>query len=138
MYFEQIFGAGFKSGIRRLRQIHLGYAVLCSVILILNVFPVSYLEIFSIFYFIIFFFTMLFLLGTSVVSAIRGRTEARIITAGFAIFWGLGIYDILGRGLRQGPVLDSVLVGSNLSVGHVDFYFVARICIGTPFPAICR
>jgi signal transduction histidine kinase len=103
MYFEQIFGAGFKSGIRRLRQIHLGYAVLCSVILILNVFPVSYLEIFSIFYFIIFFFTMLFLLGTSVVSAIRGRTEARIITAGFAIFWGLGIYDILGRGLYLIP-----------------------------------
>jgi len=103
MYFEQIFGAGFKSGIRRLRQIHLGYAVLCSVILILNVFPVSYLEIFSIFYFIIFFFTMLFLLGTSIVSAIRGRTEARIITAGFVIFWGLVIYDIFGRGLYLIP-----------------------------------
>lgn len=103
MYFEQIFGAGFKSSIRRLRQIHLGYAVLCSVILILNVFPVSYLEIFSIFYFMLFFFTLLVLLGTSLVSAIGGRTEARIITAGFAIFWGLGIYDILGRGLNLIP-----------------------------------
>jgi signal transduction histidine kinase len=100
MYFEQIFGTGLKSAIRRLWQIHLGYAVLCSVILIFNVFPVSYLEMLSISYFILFFFTLLFLLGTSIVSAIRGRSEARIITAGFAAFWGFGIYDIIGGGLK--------------------------------------
>lgn len=109
LYFEQIFAADFKSAIRRLRQIHLGYAVLCTVILILNVLPVSYLKIFALSFFMLFFVTLMLLLSISVVSALKGKTEARIITTGFAIFWILGIHDIISRGLGLIPSWSGVL-----------------------------
>ncbi|NKB72247.1 MAG: histidine kinase [Candidatus Latescibacteria bacterium] len=107
-----------------MRHIHLGYAVLCSIILILNVFPVSYLEIFALFFFVLFFFTLLVLLATSIVSAIRGKPEARIITAGLAIFWSLGIYDILGRGLDLIPYWTGVTYPWGMFVFILSLGFV--------------
>ncbi len=103
MYFEQIFGAGYKSIIRRLWQIHLSYAVVSIIILLLDVFPLSYLEKLSESYFILFFFTMLILLSTSIIAAIRGKTEARIITAGFVVLGITGLYDIIGGGFGLIP-----------------------------------
>ncbi len=103
MYFEHIFGVGFKSIVRRLWQIHLVYAVVTLIILVLFIVPFSYLIKINLVFFFIFFVTLIVLLTTSVVAAIRGRTDARIITVGFFIFAALGFYDILGGGFGLIP-----------------------------------
>ena len=68
------------------------------IILLLDVLPFSYLMNINLGFFLIFFVTMMVLLTTSILAAIRGRTDARIITAGFVVFALLGFYDILGGG----------------------------------------
>jgi len=98
LYFEQIFGAGFKSIIRRLWQVHLIYTIVALVILIFDLFPVSILENFSKIFFILFFVTLIVLLSTSITASFKGSTDARIISAGFVVFAILGIYDIIGGG----------------------------------------
>jgi signal transduction histidine kinase len=98
MYFESIFGSGYKSIIRRLWQIHLIYAILCLSVLILNFVPFSAMQMHYILY-LMALTTMLVLFSTSVFYAIKGKPEARIITIGFAAFFIFGIYDILGGGL---------------------------------------
>jgi len=103
MYFEQIFGAGYKSIIRRLWQIHLIYTVACIIIMSLDVLPVSYLEMFSLGFFMLFFVTILVLLSTSIIAAIKGRVEARIITAGFVVLGLVGLYDIIGGAFQLIP-----------------------------------
>ena len=103
MYFEQIFGAGYKSIIRRLWQIHLIYVVACIIIMSLDMLPVSYLEMFSLGFFMLFFFTIIVLLSTSITAAIRGRTEAKIITAGFVVLGIIGLYDIIGGAFHLIP-----------------------------------
>jgi signal transduction histidine kinase len=98
IYFESIFGSGYKSIIRRLWQIHLIYAILCLSVLILNSVPFSAMQMHYILY-LMALTTMLVLFSTSVFYAIKGKPEARIITIGFAAFFIFGIYDILGGGL---------------------------------------
>ena len=100
LYFEQIFGAGFKSIIRRLWQMHLIYAITAFLILISGQFPVYMLEIFSMVFFLLFFITLIVLLSTCITSAVRGSRNARIISTGFIFFAGLGIYDVIGGGLE--------------------------------------
>jgi len=99
LYFEHIFGVGYKSIILRLRQIHLVYAMMYLIIVFLDLLPISSVVSLNVGFFLIFGITLLVLLTTSVLAAIRGRTDARIISAGFVIFALLGFYDIIGGGL---------------------------------------
>ena len=103
MYFEQIFGAGYKSIIRRLWQIHLIYVVACIIIMSLDMLPIFYLEMFSLGFFLLFFVTIIVLLSTSIIAAIKGRTEARIITSGFVVLGLVGLYDIIGGAFHLIP-----------------------------------
>ena len=99
LYFEQIFGVGYRSIILRLRQIHLVYAIMCLIVVVLDLLPISSLIRLNMSFFLIFGITLMVLLTTCVLAAKRGRTDARIITAGFLIFAILGFYDIIGGGL---------------------------------------
>ena len=109
MYFEHVFGAGPKSIIRRLRQIHFVYAAVTVIILVFTVIPFSYLLQINLGFFLIFFITLMVLLTTSVVAAIKGRTDARIITPGFVVFALLGFYDIIGGGFGLIPGWSQVI-----------------------------
>ncbi len=109
LYFEQIFGAGFKSIIRRLWQIHLIYAATSLIIMVLDLFPFTLLLKINLFFFILFFVTLIVLLTTSIIAAIKGRTDARIITVGFIVFALLGIYDIIGGGFGLIPSWTQVI-----------------------------
>jgi len=109
MYFEHVFGPGYKALIRRLWQIHLVYAAATLIILVFTVIPFSYLLQINLGFFLLFFITLMVLLATSVVAAIKGRTDARIITAGFVVFATLGFYDILGGGFGLIPGWSQVI-----------------------------
>jgi two-component system sensor histidine kinase ChiS len=109
MYFEHIFGVGYKSIIRRLWQIHLAYAAATLIILIFIVIPFPYVMQISLGFFLLFFITLIVLLTTSVIAAIKGRTDARIITPGFVVFATLGLYDIIGGGFGLIPGWSQVI-----------------------------
>lgn len=109
LYFEHIFGVGYKSIIRRLWQIHLVFAVVSAIILLFKLLPLYYLLKINLLFFLGFFATQMVLLTTSILAAIKGRTDARIITAGFLIFALFGFYDILGGILGLIPFWTQVI-----------------------------
>ena len=95
-YFEQIFGAGYKSILRRLWQFFLVYLIVAMFLIYTTLLPLgTLLSILMIFY-AFFGVAILILFGTSLRAALRRNTEAKIITIGFAALSVFGIYDILG------------------------------------------
>jgi len=96
MYCEQIFGAGYKSIVRRLWQAHLFYTVVSVMLLVADVLTLYYLLLMIRFFFLLFTVTIIVLLTTSFIAAFKGKTEAKIIAVGFLGVAIFGIYDILG------------------------------------------
>jgi signal transduction histidine kinase len=124
LYFETVFGAGYKSIIRRLWQIHLIFAMVNSFLILFNMVPFSYLVKLITIFFMIFFVTIVVLLSTSIVAAIRGSTEARIIIAGFTIFALFGLYDIVGGAFKLIPFWSGVIYPWGMFVLILSLGFV--------------
>jgi len=102
LYFEQIYGAGYRSIIRRLWQFFLAFALVESVRLALQLnWATFYFFIYT--FFALFAAAILFLFVTSVQKASQGNREAVIVTAGFAVLSAFGLFDILGGIFRLYP-----------------------------------
>lgn len=106
LFFETIFGRGFKSIIARYGRFQVGYSVLCSILLFINLgnngktdglyefFSVTLLGLFMILQFIL-------MIVVSTIYTIRGNQEAVIFSIGFAIFSGLGLGEIIWFFFKQ-------------------------------------
>lgn len=99
-FFEQLFGAGYKSLIRRLWQIQIGYTVFCLGFMVFNIctqglansiYNVVTSEVTGILYII----QYLTLVGTAIYYAVKGNIDARIFTTGFFVFAIISSYDIV-------------------------------------------
>jgi signal transduction histidine kinase len=124
IYFEAIFGSGYRSIIRRMWQIHLIFAIISFFVIMLNIFPFSYLVKMILIFFTIFFITITVLLATSVAAAIKGSTEARIILAGFTVFALFGLYDIIGGVFHFFPFWSGVIYPWGMFVLILSLGFV--------------
>jgi two-component system sensor histidine kinase ChiS len=92
IFFEEMFGNGYKSIIRRLWQIHLAYAVVAlplvatqSVSWSSTVYPAQVLLLLS----------AIILLAIAVKSSCTGNWDAKFFTAGFTILTLCAIHDVL-------------------------------------------
>ncbi|NET89931.1 MAG: response regulator [Kamptonema sp. SIO1D9] len=92
IFFENIFGKGYKSIIRRLWQIDLVYATIAIVLVGIGLFPWSYS----------FFFTQFFAVSAAIIMMIiaaktdfQDNQEAKLFTTGFSVFLLSVIHDIL-------------------------------------------
>ncbi|MFQ5628199.1 MAG: ATP-binding protein [bacterium] len=94
-YFEQILGAGYKSIIRRLWQFNLAYAVAALFLLYTRLIDfITYMMLVSLLL-LFFLISIIILFGISTRAALKGNKEARIISAGFAMFCIFYIYNII-------------------------------------------
>ncbi|MGB3144119.1 MAG: ATP-binding protein, partial [Maribacter sp.] len=92
IFFENIFGSGYKSIIRRLWQIDLIYALIIIFLVGIGLVPWSYS----------FFFTQFFAISAAVIMIViaaktnfKDNQEAKLFTAGFSFFLLSVIHDIL-------------------------------------------
>jgi signal transduction histidine kinase len=102
-HFEGIFGAGYKSMLRRMWQFFLVFGAVSLFFLYTTLLPMRALLLFQMIWFVLFGAAILVLFGTSLNAAFRGNKEARIITIGFAALCVFGVYDILGGALKVVP-----------------------------------
>ncbi|MDY7015846.1 MAG: ATP-binding protein, partial [Cyanobacteriota bacterium] len=92
LFFEQIFGTGYKGIVRRLWQIQMTYASTALILVAIGVFPVGY----SIFVTQISgVVSALVLIGLALGKALFGKTEAKLFTLGFSALLLCIIHDIL-------------------------------------------
>ncbi|MFC1717401.1 ATP-binding protein [Candidatus Poribacteria bacterium] len=90
-FLEQTIGAGYKSIIRRLWQMHLVYSVIVLILLIVNVYP---LRLGIIVFAILATPGLIFAMIKCARDAIRGSSEARILSAGFIVLCLFAIHDV--------------------------------------------
>jgi len=96
LYFETIFGSGYKSNLRILRLINLILVVVVLPALILIQPPVIYWLAIKLAFFALFILIMLSTFLFGFVLAIKGNREARVIMIGYSALSLFGILDILG------------------------------------------
>jgi signal transduction histidine kinase len=96
LYFEQIFGAGYKSILRRMWQFFLGFAIMALFLLHTSLLNMTTLMGVMMVFMALLGVTMLILFATSIHAALKGNKEAKYITIGFSLFCFFAIYDILG------------------------------------------
>ena len=94
-YFEQIYGAGYKSILRRLWQIFLLYTVVVLVFLIVS-FTWNQFMIVMLSFFAVFASSIVFIFILSIKKALEGNKEAIISSIGISTLAFFGLYDILG------------------------------------------
>lgn len=91
LFFEQIFGSGYKRIVRRLWQIQLVYAIGALSLVLLGIIPLGYsiypTQIFGI-------FSAFVLIIIAIQRSIVGKLEARIFTVGFSVFLLCTVHDI--------------------------------------------
>jgi len=92
IFFEKIFGVGYKSIVRRLWQINLIHAVLALTLAVINR---GNLKIVNHSGYFVFLLTIITLLGISLKFAFKGNTEAKLFATGFTIAGIFGIRDLL-------------------------------------------
>jgi signal transduction histidine kinase len=102
-YFEQIFGASYKSILRRMWQFFLIYAVVGLFFLYTALLNMQTLILIMMIFMAMLGVTMIILFATTLGSAIQGNQEAKIITLGFFLFCVFAIYDILGGAFELVP-----------------------------------
>lgn len=99
-FFEQLFGAGYRSLIRRLWQVQIVYTIFCLGFMVFNICTLGLVnsiynlitsEVTGILYVI----QYLVLIGTAIYYSVKGNIDARIFTAGFFIFAIISSYDII-------------------------------------------
>ncbi len=92
IFFEQIFGAGYKSIVRRLWQLNLLHAIVALTVATINKeLPSIFGQLISLFLLI----TIIALLIISLKYAFKGNIEAKLFTTGFCIFGLFGLRDIV-------------------------------------------
>ncbi len=95
-YFEQVFDFGKKSIVHRLQILYLGYAVVAITLHASHFFQLIVVELFELSFVLLLTVTFVILLATSVKASLKGKTEAKIITAGFAAFFVMVMFDLSG------------------------------------------
>jgi two-component system sensor histidine kinase ChiS len=92
IFFEEMFGNGYKSIIRRLWQIHLTYALVALPLVATQtiswnstIYPAQLLLLLS----------AIILLGTAIKTSLTGNYEAKLFTLGFTIITLCAVHDIL-------------------------------------------
>lgn len=100
LFFEQIFGSGWKGLLRKLRRFQMGYSAFCLLFLFINFlygdrlydsyyfFSVNILGIMMIFQFLLLF-------GSSMIYALKGNKAAVMFNIGFALFVGIGLGELI-------------------------------------------
>ena len=102
-HFEQIFGPGYKSIIRRLWQFFLFFTIVGLSLFYSNMLNMRALLSIQLIFLALLGITMLILLSTSIHAAFKGNREATIITIGFVTFSLSAIYDIIGGAFNLIP-----------------------------------
>ncbi len=92
LFVDQVIGAGYKSIIRRLWQIHVVIAVVALVLEVLKIMSLPRWYFFLQYLWIV---AMIVVVATSIHPSIKGSFEARIFTAGVAFFSLFAVHDIL-------------------------------------------
>ncbi|MEQ9671129.1 ATP-binding protein [Coleofasciculus sp. G2-EDA-02] len=92
LFFEQIFGRGYKGIVRRLWQINLVCAMIAFTLLVIQLEYVKPLNTFLQFSILA---TIIVILIIALKFSVRGNVEAKLFTTGFIIFCLLGIHDLL-------------------------------------------
>ncbi|MBD2040756.1 ATP-binding protein [Microcoleus sp. FACHB-672] len=91
-FFEQIFGTGSKSIIRRLWQLHLVYAVVALTLVSVKS---SFLDATVNIAFILFIGSTFIIVASAIKVALKGNIEAKLFTSGFTVFALCTLPDIL-------------------------------------------
>jgi signal transduction histidine kinase len=110
-FIEQTFGAGFKSIIRRLWQVHIGISVfsLSLIFISFHRFAIAGITAIRILYIVY----MLLIIITLLIHALKGNFEAIIFLIGFGFLGVFGLYDIfVGFGL----------IGSSRPIAHLGMF----------------
>ena len=117
-YFVQIFNLGKKSFIHRMQQFYLVYAAVAFTLHLTHLLPLFVVSLMEILFILFLGITFIILSITSIKAALKGKTEAKIITGGFAIFSVIVLFDILAG------FVDAFLWAYDLSVwGMLAFIF---------------
>lgn len=100
LFFENIFGPGWKGLLRKLRRFQMGYSAFCLMFMFINFlysdglyelyyfFSVKILGLMMIIQFILLF-------GSSMIYAFKGNRTAVIFNLGFALFAGIGLGELI-------------------------------------------
>ncbi|NMO95209.1 sensor histidine kinase [Paenibacillus lemnae] len=100
LFFESIFGPGFKGFLRKMRKAQMGYSLFCLLFLVINqlsqgrydewyyFFTVKALGIIMIFQFIV-------LVASSIIFSLKGNRDAVIFSVGLAFFAGISLGELL-------------------------------------------
>lgn len=107
LFFETIFGPGWKGLLRKLRKFQIFYSLFCGLFLIVNQWGSN--QWFDLYYFfsvhvmgIVMIVQFVLLVGSSMYYAVKGNKDAVIFNAGFAIFAVVGLSELLQFFLTRG------------------------------------
>ncbi|GAE07781.1 sporulation kinase B [Paenibacillus sp. JCM 10914] len=107
LFFEKIFGPGWKGILRKLRRFQVGYSLFCGLLLILNLLTAN--QWFHTYYFfsvhvmgIVMIMQFVLLVGSSMFYAVKGNKDAVIFNIGFALFALIGLAELLQFFLTRG------------------------------------
>lgn len=107
LFFEKIFGPGWRGVLRKLRKFQVFYSLFCGLFLIFNQWAFN--QWFDLYYFFsvqVLGFVMIvqfvLLVGSSMYYAVKGNKDAIIFNAGFAVFAIVGLGELLQFFLTRG------------------------------------
>lgn len=100
LFFEKIFGPGWKGLLRKLRKFQMGYSSFCLLFLLIN--QLSSNRFYETYYFLsvkilgfMMIIQVMMLLGSSMVYAVKGNKDAVIFNIGFAVFAGISLGELI-------------------------------------------
>lgn len=100
LFFENIFGPGWKGMLRKFRRFQMGYSFFCLLFLIVNF--LSSDRLYEPYYFfsvkvlgILMIIQFVLLLGSSMIYAFKGNKSAVIFNIGFAVFVGIALGELI-------------------------------------------
>lgn len=98
-FFEKVIGSGYHSLIRKFRTFQIGYSLLCTALMLINIFTHNHIyDLYRIasatLLGLIMMVQFIILITTAIFYAKRGSKEALIFSVGFAIFSVLGLGEL--------------------------------------------
>lgn len=107
LFFEIIFGSGWKGIIRSVRKIQIAYSLFCALLMLVNQWTSN--QWFDVYYFfsvqimgIAIAIQFLLLIGSSLYYAVKGNKDAIIFNAGFAVFAMISLGELLQYIISRG------------------------------------
>ncbi|WP_179087354.1 sensor histidine kinase [Paenibacillus glucanolyticus] len=107
LFFEKIFGLGWKNMLHKLRKFQVVYSLFCGLFLVVN--QLASNQWFDLYYFFsvqvmgfVMIIQFILLIGSSMFYAFRGNRDAVIFNAGFAVFAVIGLGELLQFFMTRG------------------------------------